>query len=147
MDNTNSLFHELFQTVRYLSKTINEQLNEHGLYHSQWTILYTLKRFGPLTQTELWGYLNVEAPTVTRTLAKLEKDGWVTRKPGRDKRERVVYLTEKAEKELPSAEQTIKEFDRTMLKGMAEEEQEQLLLLLEKIGMEKRKEEKNGNQQ
>ncbi len=32
-----------------------------------------------MTQKEIWSYLNVEAPTVTRTIKRLEENGWIQR--------------------------------------------------------------------
>lgn len=134
MNDTNLLFHELHQTVRMLTKEMNERLKKHGLYSAQWAILYCLKRFGAMTQTEIWQYLNVEAPTVTRTLVKLEKNGWVHRKQGRDKRERIVILTEKAQQKLPEVEMTIQQFEQGMLLNLSKSQQVELLSLLRQIG-------------
>jgi DNA-binding MarR family transcriptional regulator len=128
------IIHELHQTVRYVTKKANERLKAHGLFQSQWAILLSLKRFGPMTQTDLWRYLNVEAPTVTRTLSKLEEKGWVIRRLGTDKRERIVYLTDKAREQLPSIEATIRAHEEEMLRGLTDEEQEQFLILLKKVG-------------
>lgn len=127
------VIHELHQTVRYVTKKANERLKPHGLYQSQWAILYSLKRFGPMTQTDLWRYLNVEAPTVTRTLSRLEEKGWVIRKQGTDKRERIVYLTEKAIEKLPAVEESIRTHEEEMLMALSDEEQEQLLTLLKRV--------------
>lgn len=69
----NLVFHELHQKSRLSIKEVNEVLKAYGLYSSQYSILFCLKRFGSMTQTEIWQYLNVEAPTVTRTLTRLEK--------------------------------------------------------------------------
>lgn len=134
MNDLNHLFHELHQTVRFVSKEVNDRLQGHGLYQSQWSILFCLKRFGPMTQTELWRYLNVEAPTVTRTLERLEKNRWILRCKGTDKRARIVQLTEKAVQELPSIEKTISHFENDMTSGLTPAEQEQLLVLLRKVG-------------
>lgn len=43
---------------------------------------------------EISSYLGVEAPTMTRTLARLEKSGWITRTAGKDKREKLISLTD-----------------------------------------------------
>jgi DNA-binding MarR family transcriptional regulator len=74
----------------------------------------------------------VEAPTVTRTLTRLEKSGWVIRKLGTDKREKVVVLTEKAKNTLPDVEQTVRTFEQDMTKRLSQEQQ---LCLRELLGM------------
>jgi len=134
VDNTNKLFHLLYQKTRHMTKEINEYLQKHDLYSSQWSILYCLKTNGPMTQSDIWRYLNVEAPTVTRTLVKLEEGGWISRTSGNDKRERLVSLTEKALKSFPAVEEDVKNFEREMTLRLTDQEQDQLFTLLAKLG-------------
>ncbi|MGY0694862.1 MarR family winged helix-turn-helix transcriptional regulator [Virgibacillus sp. FSP13] len=133
MDNRN-LFHLLNQRYRFIEKEMNKRLHDHGLYTSQWSIIFCLERFGPMTQTEIWKYLNVEAPTVTRTLSRMEKSGWIVRKKGTDKRERVIELTKAAKQKFTSVHQTMDEFERDMLANLSSAEKQQLQQLLQKIG-------------
>lgn len=124
----------LYQQTRHMTKEVNEYLQKHGLFSSQWSILYCLKSNGPMTQSDIWRYLHVEAPTITRTLVKLEESGWVERTPGSDKRERLVSLTEKALDLLPEVEKDVKNFEQTMVANLKDEEQELLYSLLKKLG-------------
>jgi MarR family transcriptional regulator, transcriptional regulator for hemolysin len=132
----NLLFHEIHQKSRLSVKEVNEALKEFKLYSSQWSIIFCLKQFGSMTQKEIWQYLNVEAPTVTRTIMRLEQSGWVVRREGKDKRERIVHLTEQAEKLVPKIEQRIMELEERLLSRLTEEEQQQLVDLMKKIGTE-----------
>src|SRR5690625_7750079 len=95
------IFHLMNQRTRYFAKELNNRLNDHDLFASQWSIIFCLYRYGVMTQTEIWKYLNVEAPTMTRTLSRMEKNGWIIRKQGEDKRERVIELTDFAKQEFP----------------------------------------------
>lgn len=130
----NLLFHEIHQRSRLSVKEVNETLREFSLYSSQWSILFCLKQFGPMTQTEIWQYMNVEAPTVTRTLTKLEQSEWIVRLQGKDKRERIVQLSEEAERIVPEIEKRILEVESQLVSSLSEEEQEELIRLLKKIG-------------
>lgn len=130
----NLLFHEIHQRSRLSIKEVNETLKEFSLYSSQWSILFCLKQFGEMTQKEIWQYMNVEAPTVTRTLTKLEQSEWIVRLQGKDKRERIVRLSEQAEKIVPEIEKRILEVESELVSSLSEEEQEQLIRLLKKIG-------------
>ncbi|WP_188456769.1 MarR family winged helix-turn-helix transcriptional regulator [Virgibacillus oceani] len=132
--NNRNLFHLLNQRVRYLSKEINSRLLDHGLYASQWSIIFCLEKYGPMTQTAIWKYLNVEAPTVTRTLSRMEKSGWVVRKQGEDKRERVIELTKEARQKFTQIQQATDQVEREMVACLSAEEKEQLYLLLKKLG-------------
>lgn len=129
----NPLFHALFQQQRLLTNRLNEMLKPHDLFSSQWTILFVLHKNGPLTLTQIWRYLHVEAPTVTRTVARLEKLGWVQRVAGEDKREKIVHLTDKALERFPMIEETILAFEAEMIGSLTEQEQEQFITLLQKM--------------
>ncbi|GKW46352.1 MarR family winged helix-turn-helix transcriptional regulator [Planococcus sp. NCCP-2050] len=130
------LFHEIHQKSRLSVKEVNEALKEFDLYSTQWSILFCIKQFGSMTQKEIWQYLNVEAPTVTRTVARLEESGWVERREGVDKRERIVYLTERAEEAVPQITKRILEVEEKLVSSLTENEQAQLIGLLKKIGNE-----------
>lgn len=129
----NPLFHLFFQQYRYLVNQLNDRLKDFGLYSSQWTILFLLHQQGPMTLTSIWKYLNVEAPTITRTVARLEKLGLVERQPGSDRREKIITLTKQAIELLPSVESSVLEFENQMVSNLTIEEQEQLSILLEKM--------------
>lgn len=130
----NLVFHEMHQKARLSIKEVNEALKEYGLYSAQWSILFCLKRFGIMTQTEIWQYLNVEAPTVTRTLVKLEQRNFINRKEGKDKRERIVELTEEAIYLIPKIEGKIAEVEGRLLQSLSDDEVNELTRLLKKLG-------------
>lgn len=127
------LFHLLNQRTRLLAKETNQILNEYGLYISQWSVLFCINRFGPMSQTDIWKYLNVEAPTVTRTLARLEESGWIVRKLGKDKRERIIELTEQTKAIFPEIKRAVVQVEDKLLADLSKEEQRQLQVLLSKI--------------
>lgn len=129
----NPLFHALFQKSRYITNCLNEVLKQHNLYSSQWTILYCLHNHGPMTLTQIWKYLNVEAPSITRAITRLETLGWVLRIDGEDKREKIVTLSPYAEEHLPVITKTILAFEEEMVGALTAEEQQQFMILLEKM--------------
>lgn len=137
MISTSDIFHSLHQQVRHITKEVNELLKEYNLYSSQWTILYCLDQFGPMKQTDIWKYLNVEAPTTTRTLVRMEQNNWINRMEGVDKRERIVSLTHEAEELLPTIKDSIKEMEESLLQQLSTEEQIHFYHLLNKIGQQK----------
>lgn len=129
----NPLFHILFQQNRYLVKQLNDVLKQHGLFSSQWTVLFLLHQNGKMTLTEIWKYLDVEAPTVTRTVTRLETLGWVERVQGADKREKMIDLTAKALELFPKIEESVLSFERKMTENLSEDEQAHLIQLLKKM--------------
>ncbi|MDQ0230823.1 MarR family winged helix-turn-helix transcriptional regulator [Metabacillus malikii] len=135
MVNTNKLFHLLYQKTRLMTKELNEFLQPFGLYSSQWAILSCLKNNGPMIQSEIWRQLVVEAPTVTRTIMKLEASGWVERSQGIDKRERVVSLTAMAINQLPIVEKEVERFEAKMIEQFNQEELDSFYSFITKIGL------------
>ncbi|MGM9949991.1 MAG: MarR family winged helix-turn-helix transcriptional regulator [Lysinibacillus sp.] len=129
----NPLFHTFFQQYRFLINHLNDALKEHGLFSSQWTILFVLKERGPMTLTAIWKYLDVEAPTVTRTVARLEALGLVKREEGTDRRERIVHLTDEGLALMPEVEASVLAFEAAMMANLTEEEAAQLEHLLGKM--------------
>ncbi|WP_269148243.1 MarR family winged helix-turn-helix transcriptional regulator [Planococcus antarcticus] len=123
----------------------NSGLKEFKLYSSQWSILFCLKQFGSMTQKEIWQYLNVEAPTVTRTIVRLEESGWILRREGKDKRERIVQLSLFAEQKIPEIENRILQTEERLVSHLSDKEQNQLLALLKKIGRMSSEEKDIGN--
>ena len=132
----NPLFHDIFQKTRLLSKELNLVLKNYDLFAAQWTVLYCIHQHGEMTLTQIWKYLNVEAPTITRTVNRLEKLGWLTTHEGKDRREKIVRLSEETIAKFPEIEASIIRFENEFLKGLLDEEQVQLIALLNKIDKE-----------
>jgi DNA-binding MarR family transcriptional regulator len=70
-----------------------DALTELGLSHAGLIVLHLLES-GPTTQVELAGRARVEAQTMSRTIERLERAGFVERHPDdADRRRRVVART------------------------------------------------------
>ncbi|MEK3979555.1 MarR family transcriptional regulator [Psychrobacillus sp. FSL K6-2836] len=129
----NPLIHELFQKSRFLTQEANDTLKQFNLFASQWSVLYCIQRHKEMTLTQIWKYLNVEAPTITRTVNRLSELGWIEICSGRDKREKIVKLSEKALQQYPAIKASMIEFEDQMTAGLSKEEEVQLFELLKKI--------------
>ena len=133
----NPLLHEMFQTARVLTKELNDELHQYGLYHTQWSILYCLKQNGPLSISAISKYFNVEAPTISRTVSRLEQLGWVERREGKDKREIIVFLTDNALLEVGRISDSVIHFEQGVTDRLSAQEQEILRGILSKIKIER----------
>ncbi|MBG9586497.1 MarR family winged helix-turn-helix transcriptional regulator [Cytobacillus firmus] len=131
--NQSEFFHSINQFTRHFSKVLNESLVPLGLYAAQWTIIYRLKTGGPSTQKEISSYLGVEAPTMTRTLARLEKSGWITRTAGKDKREKLISLTDAAILEYDNWLSAVRSSESNVLQNITEEEISTMITLMAKM--------------
>lgn len=129
----NPLIHELFQKTRFLTQEVNNTLKKYNLYASQWSVLYCIQRHKEMTLTQIWKYLNVEAPTVTRTVNRLAELGWIEIRPGKDKREKIVKLSDQASQQFPVIREAMMEFEDRIVAGLSKEEEVLLFKLLQKI--------------
>ncbi|MDQ0857412.1 MarR family winged helix-turn-helix transcriptional regulator [Bacillus sp. V2I10] len=121
-----NIFHSIQQLSRQLTKRLNEVLQPHGLFSAQWTVLFTLKKYGTLTQTELCDYLSIEAPPMTRTIQRLVKQGYVLQIPGSDKRTKHIKLTDKAINDYALWEKSVLEMENDLLKAIPDDMQDPL---------------------
>lgn len=119
-----SFFHHQLQFSRTFTKKLNEQLSEIGLYQSQWLIVYYLKQYGSSTLVGISRYLNVEKPTISRTVDRLEKNQLIERVPSNDKRERIIRLTEKGNEVFEKAIKIVVVFEQSLLEEIPEVDRE-----------------------
>ena len=83
----------LRRAARALTQIYEEALRPVGLRGSQFTILQTLSLAGELTQGQMAHILAMDSTTLTRTLAIMERQGWIARREGADRREWRIQLS------------------------------------------------------
>lgn len=127
------LIHLLYQTTRAISQGVNQVLDDYGLYSSEWSIIVAINETGPVSQIALANYLNIEPAAISKTVVKLEEKGFVERKPGNDKREKMVYLTEQAQKQFAIWEKAIDQHRQAILADLPEAKQHDLYVMLDSI--------------
>jgi len=141
MEQSELLLHQLFQTVRIISKGLNKCLEPYGLYSSEWSIITTLKKTGPISQGVLAHYLNIEPPAVSRSLVTLEQKNLIIRTLGNDKRKKNISLSQKALEQYPKWLEVAGHHRNVLLSQLNEEKQKELKTLLEIIFQNATKEE------
>lgn len=127
------LIHLLYQTTRAISQGVNQVLDDYGLYSSEWSIIVAINETGPVSQIALANYLNIEPAAISKTVVKLEEKGFVERKPGNDKREKTVYLTEQAQKQFAIWEKAIDQHRQAILADLPQAKQHDLYVMLDSI--------------
>jgi len=87
-----------------------------------------------LSQDDLAKFFAVDKATAARAVAKLEKEGYVVRKPDtRDKRIKRVELTEKAKQVEPALRAALHGWSDTLTEGFTEQERATLVRLLQRM--------------
>ena len=122
---------ELERTVRHLisrandlkHRRVHQLLDELGLHRGQSFVLRALWAQDGLTQTELTERLNRSPSTITKTVQRMEKAGFVRRGPD-DSDERVsrVFLTDAGRAIRPAVEEAWNRLDREIFAGFSSQE-------------------------
>lgn len=109
-------------------------LHELGLHTGQEMLLLRLWNEEGLTQSELVDQLCVEPPTVTKTLHRLEKAGYVERRQDpEDARVSRVYLTPKGRSLEAPVKKIWEDLEALTQQGLSEVEKALLRRLLDQI--------------
>lgn len=81
------------RAARVLTQHYETALRPLGLRGTQFTLLQALFRTGEVPQGTLGKILAIDSTTLTRTLAIMERQGWIDTRPGNDRRERLLSLS------------------------------------------------------
>lgn len=127
--------------MRYISRTSrlselyrNEKLKEYGLGGVHHTYILNIYRNPGVTQDELADLIFVNKSNVTRQLATLEKNGYVTRTPSStDKRKLLVYPTEKTKEVYPKVVKVLKDWNKIIMEDLSEDQQKAVGDVLEQM--------------
>ena len=137
-----SSFLTLFMKVdRHFMTKCFGQMQELGIYPGQIPVLGLVAKKDGLSQRVLAKILNIKPPTVNVSVQRLEKAGFLYKKPDeKDQRVTRIYLTEKGKETKAKALERIHKNEAVMLEGFSEAEQcllrrfqEQILANIEKI--------------
>ena len=91
---TPCLCNALRQADRAVSRLYDEELRGVGLRTTQYSLLQRLRRAGEVRQRDLGALTSLDETTLTRNLRPLIDAGWVAIRPGEDRREKLVSLTD-----------------------------------------------------
>jgi DNA-binding MarR family transcriptional regulator len=92
-----SLGYQVNHLARLLAYRLRERIERIGVVPGQFAQLLALYQTDGLTQAELCERVQIEQPTMANTLARMERDGLITREPDpHDRRRSRVLLTERA---------------------------------------------------
>ncbi|MEM5382063.1 MarR family transcriptional regulator [Paraburkholderia phymatum] len=104
------------------------------LTRAQCRALAYLSHYGDINQARLADLLEVAPISAGRLLDRMEEGGWIERIGNpRDRREKQIRLTEKAEQTLDDAKRVGDQIAAEGLSGLTDEEAKQLIALLQKV--------------
>jgi len=120
---------------RKISRHYRDRIAEFNLTHSQFFILAQVIEMEGATPSQLAEKTFTDRATVTGLIDRLERDGWVERRPGRgDRRTLRIYLSEKAKEHRDSFIALFNEINGSFIQRFTPNEWKQLQKLLSKLG-------------
>jgi DNA-binding MarR family transcriptional regulator len=125
----------LLQSVARLSRTaLASRLNGRGLYPGQDQIVLALAEEDGQTPGQLALRLGVRPPTVTKTINRLQSQGFLARQASeQDGRQAHVFLTEAGRDTIKAIEKSVRKTQKIALKGLDKKDQKTLSRLLQRI--------------
>lgn len=123
------------QSVARLSRTaLAARLQGHGFYPGQDQIMLALEEEDGRTPGQLAAKLRVRPPTITKTINRLQTQGFVVKRAsGEDGRQAHVWLTESGREAMQDIEKAVGKTDKQAMRGLDKKEQKLLLKLLGRV--------------
>jgi DNA-binding MarR family transcriptional regulator len=125
------LISSVYQQIIIYTET---QLKEYKIGLGQIPFLTSLLQKDGVNQETLTAEFGFNKATTARAIAKLEKEGYVTRKRDeKDHRAYKIYLTNKAKETEPKLKDVLKGITVILTAGLTEDEKASVILLLNKM--------------
>ncbi|KKK39953.1 MarR family transcriptional regulator [Mesobacillus campisalis] len=126
-------FRSYLSLYRPLITKLNELMSTYQLSYSLWQVIFYIKNYGPSTLVDISNQYNVEKPTITRRVHRLEDLQIVKQIPGKDRREKIIQLTDLGEEIYQKCREKITELEHNVMEGIDKEEQTITFQTLPKI--------------
>lgn len=128
------VFRALGNVVRTVRARLDRALQRSGLRLGQYQVLRHLWDEDGLTPREIADRLDVEMPTVTRTVQRMVRDGLVERQAHPDDARSVrIYLTKRGLDLRPQLAEIIAEQTERAMRGFTPDERATFVQMLERI--------------
>lgn len=126
--------HFISRINRAMTRFGDARLKELGFATAQLPVLGALHSGEKRSQIDLARLAKVEQPTMAQLLARMERDGLITREPDpNDRRSSLISLTLQAQERLPAGREILLQGNRDMTRGLSVEEVEALVSFLERV--------------
>ncbi|WP_443024249.1 MarR family winged helix-turn-helix transcriptional regulator [Sneathiella sp.] len=133
-DRMNSAGYLINHLARLFAAGLRNRIEPLGIVPGQFATLLELWMNDGQTQKELVKKLDLEQATLANTLARMERDGLITRREHpTDGRARIVRLTEKARDIRKGAYEAAQATNEAALSSLSGEEREQFNNIMRKI--------------
>lgn len=120
--------------ARGMRTDLASRLLAHGFYAGQDQVMLALAAEDGQTPGQLAARMGVRPPTVTKTIARLQAQGFVSKSAsGTDARMSHVSLTDAGRQAIEQVEKAVRQSEKAALRGFDKKERKALLKLLKRI--------------
>ena len=125
------LMYEIARTMRI---QFDRKAHHLGLTRSQWQVLSILRRYPGIHQTNIADRMEIKPITLVRLLDRMEKAGWIERRPDpADRRANQLHLTEKVKTIVGEMRTIVTDIRQGALAGFNDQEHKALVSYLHRI--------------
>lgn len=124
----------LHSAARLARTALAARLLAHGFYAGQDQIMLALAREDGQTPGSLAERLGVRPPTITKTINRLQAQGFVEKRASSsDARQAHIFLTDAGRETIRAIEKSVRKTEKQALKGLNKKDQKTLVKLLARI--------------
>ncbi|MER2536540.1 MAG: MarR family transcriptional regulator [Rhizobiaceae bacterium] len=124
----------LHSAARLARTALATRLLAHGFYAGQDQIMVSLDAEDGQTPGQLAMRIGVRPPTITKTINRLQAQGFLEKKASEtDARQAHVFLTEAGREAIRAIQKSLRKTEKQALKGLDKKEQKTLAKLLSRI--------------
>ncbi|HTV68403.1 MAG TPA: MarR family transcriptional regulator [Rhizobiaceae bacterium] len=124
----------LHSAARLSRTALAARLLAHGFYAGQDQIMLALDDEDGQTPGKLAGKLGVRPPTITKTINRLQAQGFVEKRASEDDgRQAHIYLTVTGRDAIKAIEKSVRKAEKQALRGFDKKEQKALSKLLSRV--------------
>lgn len=133
-DFSNSVGYWTVMASHALQRALNDEVRPHGITSRQCQVLGFLALDGPLSQSALAERMGIEPPTLVGILDRMERSGWIERRPcPDDRRKKLIWIMPAAEPVWAKIVSCAKEVRRRATDGLSPAELAMLKQLLHRV--------------
>lgn len=126
-------FQRYITIYRLLITELNGLLSEYELSYALWQVIFYVKNNGPSVLVDISNYYHVEKPSITRRVHRLLEMNIVMVIHGKDKREKLIQLTDLGEEVYQTCRKKISALEHSVMEGIPKEEVIAAFHLLPKV--------------
>ncbi len=124
----------LHSAARLSRTALAARLLAHGFYAGQDQIMLALSQQDGQTPGQLAALLGVRPPTITKTINRLQAQGFLDKKASNhDARQAHIFLTDPGRETIKAIEKSVRKTEKQALKGLDKKEQKTLAKLLQRV--------------